>query len=162
LPSPELVHHIPGMVDTSSAPDVIRRPPGAEPDLLFYDGTCGLCHRWVLLALRHDPEGTRFRFAPIGGVAWNQAIPVRDHSLPDSLVLRTADGRTLVRSDAVLHVAERMGGGYRIVARGAGLLPRWLLDIGYDMVARIRKRLFAPPPGACPILPANLKSRFLR
>jgi predicted DCC family thiol-disulfide oxidoreductase YuxK len=41
------------------------------------------------------------------------------------------------------------------------LLPRWLLDIGYDGVARIRKHLFAPPPGACPILPAELRGRFL-
>lgn len=148
------------MVNVVSAPDVMRKPPSAEPDLLFYDGGCGLCHRWVLLVLGHDPDGTRFRFAPIGGAAWNETIRVPDQSLPDSLVLRTADGRTLVRSDAVLHVAERMGGGWRIVARGAGLLPRWLLDIGYDGVARIRKRLFAPPPGACPILPAELRSRF--
>jgi len=111
--------------------------------------------------LRRDLEGSLFRFAPIGGAAWHDAMRGREGALPDSLVLRTADGRTLVRSDAVLHIAERMGGGWRIVARGAGLLPRWLLNIGYDGVARIRKRLFAPPPGACPILPAELRGRFL-
>lgn len=149
------------MANAASAPDVMNRPPAAAPDLLFYDGGCGLCHRWVLLVLRHDPDGTRFRFAPIGSTAWHDAMQGRAGSLPDSLVLRTADGRTLVRSDAVLHLAERMGGGWRIVARGAGLLPRWLLDIGYDGVARIRKKLFAPPPAACPILPAELRGRFL-
>ena len=149
------------MVNRASTPDVIGRPPTAGQDLLFYDGGCGLCHRWVLLVMRHDPEGAQFRFAPIGGVTWNMAMQGRREALPDSLVLRTADGRTLVRSSAVLHIGERMGGGWRGIARAVGLLPRWLLDIGYDGVARIRKRLFAPPPGACPILPAELRGRFL-
>lgn len=141
-----------------------RTTRGLEPgvDLLFYDGTCGLCHRWVLFALRRDPEGTRFRFAPIGGVAWREKIPAPlVETLPDSLVLRTADGRTLVRSDAVLHVGERLEPGWRAMARLAGLLPRWLLDLGYDGVARVRRRLFRRPPGSCPLVPAELKGRFL-
>jgi predicted DCC family thiol-disulfide oxidoreductase YuxK len=112
------------MANAARAPDVMNRPPTAAPDLLFYDGGCGLCHRWVLLMLRHDADGTRFRFAPIGSKAWHDAMQGRMGPLPDSLVLRTADGRTLVRSDAVLRVAERMGGGWRIVARGAGLSRR--------------------------------------
>lgn len=130
-------------------------------DLMFYDGTCGLCHRAVLFALRRDPEGVRFRFAPIGGTTWRETIEGKFPRLPDSIVLRTADGRILVRSDAVLWIGERLGGGWRSLARIVGLLPRWLLDAGYDGVARIRKKLFAPPPGACPILPADLRSRFL-
>ncbi len=128
-------------------------------DLLFYDGDCGLCHRWVLFLLRHDPEGSRFRFAPLGGEAWRAASIVGE--LPDSLVLRTGDGRVLVRSAALLEIADRLGGRWRTLGRLAGLLPRWLLDLGYDGIARIRKRLFAPPPGPCPILPAQLRGRFL-
>jgi hypothetical protein len=35
-----------------------------------------------------------------------------------------------------------------------------LLDTGYDGIARIRHRIFAKPPDACPILPAPLRDRF--
>lgn len=128
-------------------------------DLLFYDGSCGLCHRWVLFLLRHDPDGSRFRFAPLHGDAWRAANVTGP--VPDSLVLRTADGRILFKSEAVLALGERLGPPWRTLARVAGLLPRWFLDLGYDLIARVRKHLFAPPPGACPILPAELRARFL-
>jgi predicted DCC family thiol-disulfide oxidoreductase YuxK len=146
---------------TMPAPNVIDSAPPAVPDLLFYDGTCGLCHRWVLFVMRHDPDGTRFRFAPLGGRTWSDFLQGRIGELPDSLVLRTSDARILVRSDAVLRIGERLGGRWRMVSRLTEVLPRWLLDLGYDGVARVRKKLFAPPPGLCPILPAELRARFL-
>lgn|SRR5512147_1901587 len=128
-------------------------------DLLFYDGGCGLCHRWVLFMLRHDPDGSRFRFAPLGGEAWQTAKVTGD--VPDSLVLATSDGRVLYRSAAVLEIGERLGGRWRTLARMAGLAPRWLLDLGYDGIARIRKHIFSRPAGSCPIVPPDLRSRFL-
>lgn len=129
-----------------------------KPDLLFYDGSCGFCHRWVLFLLHHDQDGSRFRFAPLGGQAW-QAAGITG-PVPDSLVLKTADGRILFRSAAVLEMGERLGGRWKMLARIAGLLPRWLLDLAYDGIARIRKHIFARPPGVCPILPAELRARF--
>src|SRR5579885_2416758 len=35
------------------------------PELIFYDGHCGLCHGFVKFALARDREGARFRFAPL-------------------------------------------------------------------------------------------------
>lgn len=150
------------MSEPLETPAAARGPLAGSSDLLFYDGGCGLCHRWVVFVLRHDPDGEGFRFAPIGGTAWGEVIPAsRQSGLPDSLVLRTADGRTLIRSEAVLRIGERLGGSWRSLAGIAGLLPHWLLDLGYDGVARIRKRLFAPPEGSCPAVPAELRTRFL-
>ncbi len=134
----------------------------AAPDLVFYDGGCGLCHHTVLFTLRHDLEGTRFRYAPIGGSAFQDAFaPEQRATLPDSVIIRTTDGRTLTRSDAVLHIGERLGGVWAALARVMGLLPRWLLDWGYDRIARVRKQLFAAPKTACPMLPPGLRGRFL-
>jgi predicted DCC family thiol-disulfide oxidoreductase YuxK len=130
--------------------------------LLFYDGSCGLCHHTVKFVLARDREGTRFRYAPIQGTAFTETFPEAQRSgFPDSIVVRTADGRTLVRSAAVLEIGERLGGGWRTLARLVGVLPRWLLDWGYDGVAKVRKLLFAPPVGACPLLPPELRGRFL-
>jgi predicted DCC family thiol-disulfide oxidoreductase YuxK len=151
---------IAAMPATTIPPRAAPAPVTLDHDLLFYDGTCGFCHRWVLFVLRHDPSGL-FRFAPIGGETWNALIQSAGEPLPDSLVLRTIDGRTLVRSQAVRQIGERLGDGWRTMARTAGLLPGWLLDLGYDGIARTRRLLFARPPGVCPIVPAELRARFL-
>ncbi|MDZ4865380.1 MAG: DCC1-like thiol-disulfide oxidoreductase family protein [Gemmatimonadota bacterium] len=135
----------------------------APTDLLFYDGSCGLCHRTVLFTLRHDLDGSRFRYAPLGGDTFQTAFtPEQQKTLPDSVIIRTADGRTLLRSAAALHIGEQVGGPWRVIARATGLLPRWLLDWGYDRIASVRKQLVAAPKEACPILPPELRGRFLR
>ena len=129
---------------------------------LFFDGGCGLCHRAVLFLLRRDRDGSRFLFAPIGGESFRRTVapPDREH-LPDSVVLRTEEGRLLVRSEALLVALTRLGGGWRAAAAVARLLPRPLRDAVYDAVARARKRLFAPPRGSCPTVPEPLRRRFL-
>jgi predicted DCC family thiol-disulfide oxidoreductase YuxK len=131
-------------------------------DLLFYDGSCGLCHRAVQFAVARDREGSLFRYAPLGGPTYQAAFAAEVRAeLPDSIVLRTADGRVLTRADAILHIAERVGGPWRPLSRLVSLLPRWLLDLGYNAVARVRSRLFARPETTCPLLPAELRQRFL-
>jgi predicted DCC family thiol-disulfide oxidoreductase YuxK len=136
--------------------------PDRSVDLLFYDGGCGLCHRSVTFVLARDRDGAKFRYAPLNGSTFVQRFSEADRvALPDSIVLQTADGRTLVRSAALIHIGERLGEPWRILARIASLVPRWLLDLGYDGVARIRRRLFTRPEGACPRLPPELRTRFL-
>jgi predicted DCC family thiol-disulfide oxidoreductase YuxK len=131
-------------------------------DLLFYDGACGLCHRLVVFVLARDREGVLFRFAPLGGSTFAAEFAEADRNgLPDSVVVRTADGRTLVRSAAVIHIGERLGGTWRSLARLVSLFPRWLLDFGYDGIARIRGALVAKPAATCPVLPPELRGRFL-
>ncbi len=130
--------------------------------LLFYDGTCGLCHHSVKFVLARDREGTGFRFAPLQGATFAETYNESQRAgFPDSIVLRTDDGRTLVRAAAAIEIGERLGGVWRTLARIIGVLPRWLLDWVYDGVAKVRKRIFAPPAGACPLLPPELRGRFL-
>jgi len=131
-------------------------------DLVFYDGSCGLCHRLVSFVLARDPDGSRFRYAPLGGPTFVHSFVAGERErLPDSIVVRTADGRTLVRSAAVIQLGERLGGGWRALARAASLFPHWLLDLAYDGIARIRRALFVRPEMTCPIVPQELRGRFL-
>jgi predicted DCC family thiol-disulfide oxidoreductase YuxK len=131
------------------------------PELLFYDGACGLCHRSVRFVAAADRSGL-FRFAPLAGETFRAAVgPERRAGLPDSIVVRRADdGALLVRSDAVLHVLHRLGGGWRALAALLRLAPRPLRDAAYDFVARRRARWFAPPADACPVVPPHLRARF--
>lgn len=142
-------------------PRWIAPRPAATIERVFYDGGCGLCHRWVRFVMAEDREGDRIRFAPLASEAFEQSVPrERRAGLPDSIVVATAGGRLLVRSEAVLHILERMGGAWRAIAIGTSAIPRPIRDFAYDAVARVRKRIFAPPPDACPLGPAHLHARF--
>ena len=89
------------------------------------------------------------------------AVPAeRRPHLPDSLVLRTAPGELLTRSPAVIHLGKRLGGLWRLLALLLSAVPARIRDAGYDLVARVRKRLFALPPAACPIVTPDLRARF--
>ena len=79
--------------------------PAPTHDLLFYDGACGLCHRIVRFTVARDRDGSRFRYAPLAGATFRETFaPPVAAALPDSIVIRTAAGRTLVRAAAVLHL----------------------------------------------------------
>ena len=139
-----------------------RWVPGIAPgtvDHVFYDGSCGLCHRAIRFLIAEDASGTAFRYAPLGGDAF-RAVAGDVTDLPDSMVAKTAAGALLLKSDAVLHLGRRLGGYWRVLATVGGLVPRVLRDPAYDFVARIRYRLFARPKEACPMLPPDLRARF--
>src|SRR6185369_15448643 len=77
-------------------------------DYVFYDGSCGLCHRATRFLISEDLPGTSFRYAPLGGDAFNEMIGVAS-GLPDSMVVRTPSGALLTKSAAALYVAKRLG-----------------------------------------------------
>lgn len=128
---------------------------------VFYDGHCGLCHRFVRFLLARDRAGNKFDFAPLQGEFCAATIPAAERSrLPDSIVVRSNDRRLLVKSAAVLYALARIGGLWRLFASVIGFLPQTLLDPCYDMVASARRRLFTEPPEMCPLLPPDLRARF--
>ena len=133
-------------------------PPGRE--ILFYDGHCGMCHGFVRFLLAKD-RARAFVFAPLQGDTFVAMVPEAERAkLPDSMIIRTDDGRLLVRSAAALHVFETIGGGWRLLARLLQVIPRPILDAVYRTVAAIRHRLGPPPPSTCPLVPAELRERF--
>lgn len=132
-----------------------------QPEFLFYDGHCGLCHRAVKFVLKHDTTGEAFRFAPLQGATFSAMVPAAEReSLPDSIVVRTAAGALLVRSAAFIHILQRLGGGWRVLAAILAVVPRGLRDAAYDFVARVRYRIFGRRDDVCPIVPADLRKRF--
>ena len=132
-----------------------------EPEILFYDGGCGLCHRAVRFVLAAD-RAERFLFAPLQGATFRQRIPEPDRLLlPDSLVLQTTQGQLLTRSAAVLQILTRLGGPWRLLAAVGSLVPRPVRDALYNFVAGIRFRLFARPDDFCPLVPKERRARFL-
>jgi predicted DCC family thiol-disulfide oxidoreductase YuxK len=137
------------------------RPSASTGDIIFYDGACGLCHRFVRFVLSEDRDGA-FKFAPLQSETFTSAVPeeVRK-TLPDSVIVLTAEGQVLSRSAAVTHVLLRLGGLWGAGGRVAPYLPQKLLDATYDRIAGVRYRLFKKPDDACPLMPKELRARFL-
>ncbi len=128
---------------------------------LFYDGRCALCHKAVRLAVRHDRGRPPVRFAPIGGPSFERLLASLGRpELPDSLLVLTASGELLVRSEAALYLARRAGSPWRLVALLAGLVPRAVRDSLYDFVAGRRRRWFGRTEEICPVMPPELRQRF--
>jgi predicted DCC family thiol-disulfide oxidoreductase YuxK len=112
--------------------------------VIYFDGVCGLCNRFVEFVLRHDLEHV-FRFAPLQGQGFRRyAEGKEDLSRSDSLVVvwRAGEGEEerFVRGQAVLEVLRRLP-GYGWLAALLGLLPLRWLDRLYDLLAANRHRL---------------------
>src|SRR5262245_37570532 len=115
-----------------------------EPEhLVLYDGTCGFCDRTVRGILDADRAGT-FHFAPLQGPT-AAAVRARHPGLPTDLdsvlYVDRSNGteRVYARSEAIFRICARLP-GQTWIAR-LGILPRWLTDAAYGVVARHRHRL---------------------
>lgn len=143
-----------------SAPQPVA-PAKSQPEILFYDGHCALCHGAVKFVLKRDRTGASFRFAPLQGKTFALRVPetVR-RGMPDSIVVLTREGALLVRSDAFVHILARLGGTWKLVAGMLRAIPRPVRDVAYNFIARIRYRVFGTRTDVCPVVPPELRSRF--
>jgi len=108
-----------------------------------------------------EDRDARFRFAPLQGAAFAQALPeARRRLLPDSFVLMDGSGQLRLKSDAVVYILRALGGLWSVLGLALQLVPRMIRDFGYDTVGRIRHRLFHRPANLCPLMPMTLRARF--
>lgn len=113
--------------------------------MIYFDGVCGLCNRFVQFVFRHDRERL-FRYAPLQGETFRRYAKERDRlDRSDSLVVvwewREGRGEMFLRGQAVLQVLRHLP-GYRALALFLGSLPAPWLDRLYDVIAANRYRLF--------------------
>jgi predicted DCC family thiol-disulfide oxidoreductase YuxK len=128
-------------------------------DRIYFDGGCALCRGWVRRVLAADREGTRFRFAPLGGETFAARIPPgRRAETVGSLVVETPEGDLLLRSDAVIRILR--GLGRRRTAACLAAIPRPLRDLGYRVLARLRRVGCPGSGGACPTGEPGAETRF--
>ncbi|MFT5478248.1 MAG: putative DCC family thiol-disulfide oxidoreductase YuxK [Planctomycetota bacterium] len=142
-------------------PRWFRARVASEPEFVLYDGDCGLCHHTVRFVIAEDSHGRAFRFATQSGETFQRLIPADQRAdLPDAIVVVRSDGVLLLRSDSIVHILHGLGGLWSALGSLLSWIPRPLRDTGYDLVARVRKRIFAAPDAACPLMPADLQTRF--
>lgn len=126
--------------------DVDTTPNPNGRHLLLYDGVCGLCNRLVQAVLAHDRRGI-FDFAPLQNGRSRAAVK-QSGGDPDDLDTvyviahyRERSSRTLTRAAAVLFITKALGWPWK-AAGLLGVLPDFVLNRLYDVVARHRYRVF--------------------
>jgi predicted DCC family thiol-disulfide oxidoreductase YuxK len=132
--------------------------------ILLYDGTCGFCARSLQFVLQHEGPRKTLRFARLEGPL-GTALRERHAELAgvDSLIWyepRTAAApeRLLCRSRGGLRVARYLGGVWALLGSLGMIVPRVLMDAGYDWIARHRRQLAAD---ACLVPTPGQRRRFL-
>jgi predicted DCC family thiol-disulfide oxidoreductase YuxK len=108
--------------------------------IVFFDGVCGFCNFWVDFLMTRDPDG-RLAFAPLQGETARQLLPESDRQQLHSLVLWTPQ-RAYRKSAAVIRILWKLGGGWACLGGLLWLVPLPLRNLGYDVVARNRYRIF--------------------
>jgi predicted DCC family thiol-disulfide oxidoreductase YuxK len=131
---------------------------GEQHGIVLFDGVCHFCSGAVAFILKRDRRGY-FRFAALQSEAGRRLLA--DGPAPanaDSLVL-IENGRYYTQSDAVLRIARRLHGLWKLTAVGFAV-PRPLRDALYRYVARRRYRWFGRRE-ACMLPTAEQRERFL-
>lgn len=124
--------------------------------ILCYDGSCGLCHHWVTFTLARDTEAI-FRFCSLQSL--NEESMREKYG--DTIVVLTEEKEVLVKSSAALFILSKLKGIWPILAAIGMAIPKVLRDFGYERIAAIRRSLFKTPPQLCPIVPKEVRERFL-
>ncbi|WP_116108316.1 thiol-disulfide oxidoreductase DCC family protein [Lewinella sp. IMCC34191] len=140
-----------------------RSPLPAEArdqSIVLFDGACGFCSRTMLLIARHDHHRLFLLMSNASSriVDWglNEEFPAIRETVRHTLLVRTPDGRYLLRARAVVFIV-----GYLTFGRP----PDWLITIAgkkifsrlYDYTARRRRR----DNSRCAVPDATLRAHFV-
>lgn len=125
--------------------------------IVMYDGDCGFCSRTVQFVLKKgDPD---ILFTPLGSPLSNEIFEKEGITDPD---LETFyffhKGQLFQRSKAAFYLARHLNFPYNCLSIFR-VLPFWLTDPFYNVVARNRKRI----AGESCLLPSpEERTRFIR
>ncbi|MDB5410610.1 MAG: hypothetical protein JWL84_5522 [Rhodospirillales bacterium] len=135
----------------------------AFPDdrpIIIFDGKCVLCSAFAQFILRADRE-RRFRLlaaqTPLGAALYRH-LGLDPVDYETSILLE--DGRAWFKSEGSLRIFARLGFPWSL-ATFARLLPRFVRDPLYDIVARHRLRWFGARQ-TCYVPDPSQADRFLR
>lgn len=107
--------------------------------ILFFDGVCHLCNGLVDFALPKFKEGEIY-FAPLQGPTAESLLHPQDLGLEYVVYFR--DGTIYRKSQAIAYLLHDIGGIYYILSIMLHILPCFISDSIYRLIAKYRYRLF--------------------
>ncbi len=130
----------------------------SDPILLF-DGVCSLCNGFVKEVITRDNRGV-IRYASLQSEAGKQLLAktgLSNFSM-DTVVLIEGEKKYL-KSDVALRIFRHLGGGWSYLYY-LSIIPKFIRDAIYDLIARNRYRWFGKQD-ACMLPRPEWEDRFL-
>lgn len=112
-----------------------------QKHIVFFDGECGVCNFWVQWILERD-KNDNFLFASLQSDFGQKFLSERglDTKVFNTMYLWKPNEYYLIKSKAVLKIANLLGGIYKISWLGK-IVPTFLSDKMYDVVSKNRMKL---------------------
>jgi predicted DCC family thiol-disulfide oxidoreductase YuxK len=127
--------------------------PGAEDKktgkkyIILFDGTCKLCNNVVKFISKNDSRKI-FCFIPLeSAMAADYLSRYKQKDVNKGSVLLIQDDRIYTKSNAVLHILKCLDGLWPLLY-GFIIVPAFIRDPVYNIIARYRYRWFGPATGS--------------
>lgn len=112
-----------------------------QKHIVFFDGECGVCNFWVQWILERDKKD-QFMFASLQSDFGQKFLSERglETKVFNTMYLWKPNQYYMIKSKAVLQIANLLGGVYKLSAIGK-FIPGFLSDKLYDIVSKNRMKL---------------------
>ena len=125
--------------------------------IVFFDGVCNLCQRSVRYLIKHDKKRI-LKFASLQGNYAKKNLGNRELQSMQSILF--FDGNSLSKKSTAILKLSRFLGSYHKVLLFGYILPRFLRDGIYDIIAKNRYTWFGKQK-QCMLPLKDLEKRFL-
>jgi predicted DCC family thiol-disulfide oxidoreductase YuxK len=125
--------------------------------VILFDGICNFCNAGVNFVIRRDKKDY-FRFAPLQSEIGEKWTGDQRNVNMDTMFL-IEDGKMYSKSDAALRVLRRLGSGWQLLY-GLIIIPRFIRNFFYDLIARNRYRIFGKS-NTCMMPEPGMERKFL-
>ena len=122
-------------------------------NIIYYDGKCALYHTAVKIILKLDNKQV-FKFSPLSLVKTNHK------EFLESIILNL-NSNLYYEGDAIRKILENSNFFGRILGLLAKIIPLYLLNFFYRIIAKNRTIWIKKNKNQCPLVPKHLKSRFI-
>ncbi|HLF19110.1 MAG TPA: DCC1-like thiol-disulfide oxidoreductase family protein [Candidatus Omnitrophota bacterium] len=131
---------------------------GDKHPIIFFDGICGLCNRFVDWVIKRDRQNIYF-FAPIQGETAKRFLTLLPEDISQWSIIFIDHEGVHQRSTAVLRILIGLGGCWKAMKIFMPMPMGWR-DAAYNFIARRRYRWFGKRD-SCRLPSVEEKERFL-
>ena len=128
-------------------------------DVILFDGVCNLCNGAVRFIIQRDAK-QRFKFSSLQSSFGLAMLKKKEINPSVQSIILIRDQKYYERSDAILEITRYLSGLWPLFYVFK-VIPKFIRDGAYDLVARSRYKIFGRTE-FCLILTAELKERFVQ
>jgi len=127
-------------------------------NVIIFDGVCNLCNGFVQHIIKNDKKAI-FKFATLQSAIAQELLKNNQDFTQIDTVILIRNKVVFIKSKAVFEIAKLLK-GYYLLLIPFSILPTFITDFCYDLVAKYRYKLFGKK-ATCMLPSQAIKNRFL-